>query len=371
MPDADTPIFRVSARQRRTALLLAAGGIAAAAALTAIGLTHASHVVTFYTLTLAASAILVAYCFVAISRAYTQCTPGALRMRGWGRRREWPWAQVTGLAIRQYPRGSKSALQITLRNGRQFWLIVPASTGLAKDPGFAPNAQKIIDYWRSVAAPDQALMGRRQAYRDGPAATVYRWVAIGVLSLAYAIALPVTLVQGGMDWAAHLGAGQTGYFQADSPCSNCGWTGTFRGNDGSVSYDVSLSDASITGPGDEIPALSVAGNIYPAGGGSGWIYTTFLGLMELAILCVLIQFWRRRRRRRKAAATAPAALPAPGQVEARLPATTAIRGLSDPSQPERDPTHPRPRTTRAHPRPSATRPTPARERPGPAQFEGV
>lgn len=367
MPDADTLIFRVSARQRRTALLIAAGGTAAAAALTAIGLTHAGHVVTFYTLTLAASAILVAYCFVAISRAYTQCTPGALRMRGWGRRREWPWAQVTGLAIRQYPRGSKSALQITLRNGRQFWLIVPASTGLAKDPGFASNAQKIIDYWRSVAAPDQALMGRRQAYRDGPAATVYRWVAIGVLSLAYAIALPVTLVQGGMDWAAHLGAGQTGYFQADSPCSNCGWTGTFRGNDGSVSYDVSLSDASITGPGDEIPALSVAGNIYPAGGGSGWIYTTFVGLVELAILCVLIHFWRRRRRRRKAAATAPAALPGPGQVEARLPATTASEGY---------PTHPSPSATQAHPSPPhpsprTTRPTPARERPGPAQFEGV
>lgn len=327
MPDADTPIFRVSARQRRTALLIAAGGTAGAAALAAIGLTHASRVVAFYTLTLAAAAVLVAYCFVAISRAYTECTPLALRMRGWGRRRNWPWAEVTGLAIRQYSRGSTSALQVTLRNGRQFWLIVPASTGLAKDPGFESNAQKIIDYWRSAAAPDPALMGQRQEYRDGPGATVYRWVAIGVLSLAYAIALPVTLVQGGMDWAAHLGAGQPGYFLADSPCSNCGWTGTFNGADGSVSYDVSLSDASITGPGDEVPAMSVAGNIYPAGGGSGWIYTTFFGLVELAVLYVLIHFWRRRRRRRKAAATAPAALSAAGPVaETRLPARTAVRG---------------------------------------------
>jgi hypothetical protein len=318
VPDTDTLTFRVTARQHRTVLLASASFLAVTAALAAIGLlTPVPDMVRFYALTIAAALLIASYVYASYARCYTECTPQALRMRAYGRRREWPWAQVTGIAVGSMPRSTSSSLVVTLRNGRQFRPSLPVSGGVTKDADFEASAQKVIEYWRRSAGPDPALAGQRQEHRDGPGATIYRWVAISLLSLFLTAALATTLVEGGIAWAAHLGAGQSGYFTAVSSCgASCGWNGTFTGPDGSITYGVSMNSASIAGPGSEVRAEYLADHIYPPDGGSGWIGYTVGDVAELGVLYVIIHFWRRHRRRRKAAAmtAAPLCRRRPGRV---------------------------------------------------------
>jgi hypothetical protein len=106
-------------------------------------------------------------------------------------------------------------------------------------------------------------------------------------------------------WEAHLGAGKPGTFTAtqESCAKSCVWYGSFVSSDGAVTrYDVRLAGGHIAGVGDRTRALDTASpsSVYPADGGSEWLFVTVASLIGAVVLWVWVdrvplEYFRRRR----------------------------------------------------------------------------
>ena len=195
--------------------------------------------------------------------------------------------------------------------------IVPAadtgSDGPAEEithgPGPGEDALSVLQLQRA-----QEMLERLQR-ADGSAFTGTRrglyvllgfarlWVAL-TLALAFAlVVLPFTLRDVGPAWSAHLGHGEPGIFTAyaKSCSSTCSWYGDFTADSGYTRTDVGLaSGTQVSYVGDGVAAVDTGDPkvVYPAGGGTDWIWlTAVLAAQATAIICVPIYLARKLRRR--------------------------------------------------------------------------
>jgi len=193
-------------------------------------------------------------------------------------------------------------------------ILPAAATGspareVAPGPGPGEDALSVLQLQRA-----QEMLERLQK-ADGSAFTGSRrglyvllgfarlWVAL-TLALAFALAvLPFTLRDVGPAWSAHLGHGEPGIFTAYAKsCSpTCSWHGDFTADSGYTRTDVGLaSGTQVSYVGDGVAAVDTGDPkvVYPAGGGTDWIWlTAVLAAQAIAIICVPIYLARKLRRR--------------------------------------------------------------------------
>jgi hypothetical protein len=148
------------------------------------------------------------------------------------------------------------------------------------------------------------LQGTRSRTRGLPG-RIMAWLLGCLAGLVFLILIVVTAVTAVAGWAVHFGGGQHGTFtEVSQSCgrSACMWDGTFTTAHGSVQPDVTLENGGVTAagpPGGPVPAVSVLGQVYPAGGGPAVAQSTIAFVVELLALFGVVGFWRRRRRQRR------------------------------------------------------------------------
>lgn len=248
-----------------------------------------------------AAALTVGWCAVMYSLAYTECTAAGIRSRGLGLPWRCDWDEVGQIAIRPAMRGPTATVLLTTVSGRQYTLGAPVSGGVMADRDFGNRAREIRDYWQraagrtgpsdlAAASPAGAPVASARVRPSGGASVR---ALVAVLLAACVAALPVVLLEGGPALKVRLGGGEPGVFTAyQFACpTTCSWVGGFAPADGARYRDgvVIAAGASIDRLGQSVPAV-YTGNarlVYPAGGGTSWIFVAVLIGAILACLLAL------------------------------------------------------------------------------------